>query len=592
MRKIIYLIFCLTAISLTVNGQDRIYWGIFSNSLKSAKFDGSDLKQLGAVPSGCYDMETDFYKNEMYWGDGVYIKKGNTDGTNVQILYTTPSGFTGGLALDLANKKLYFGIRGVANVLICQCNLDGTDLKTIATSPLRNGQSYTLSISTTLQKLYWTEQNGSASNSVLRCNLDGSNIEVLMTVANFMPGLTIDDKNQKLYLAYYSDNKVMMTDMTCSTTPTVIMDQSYGTFQMVVNNIENKLYYASMSNYKIGKCNLDGTSPETIITDDSGYIIALSIPTVPPAPTIVENETDTLKVKDFLFSGIDIDAMSKIQITALPEKGTLYLDANNNDVVDDGEAIVLNQEINKTDITAGLLKFNPVANDYGTPYCSFNFKWYNGTDYSTLEYTQSVYVIKYVAGDISRNGVIDGNEIAGDVNKNGVIDRPSEVAGDTDGDGMIDNGEIAGDLNGNGTIDRPTEVAGDLNGNGVIDRPTEVAGDIDGDGTITAPELAGDVNGNKVIDNGELLGDLNGNGVLDDTTTMLKNLNNNGLAVYPTITSDAIKITGRNNEEVNIYNAAGILMLKIKADKINLGEYGKGTYFVVISNSATRVIVK
>jgi hypothetical protein len=82
------------------------------------------------------------------------------------------------------------------------------------------------------------------------------------------------------------------------------------------------------------------------------------------------------------------------------------LDANNNNIVDAGEAVVLNQELSKTDIVAGKLKFNPVTNDYGSPYTTFNFKWFDGTNYSTLDYLQYIYVLS-VASTVTTQAVSD-----------------------------------------------------------------------------------------------------------------------------------------------------------------------------------------
>ncbi|HLN75323.1 MAG TPA: T9SS type A sorting domain-containing protein [Prolixibacteraceae bacterium] len=353
-------------------------------------------------------METDFYKNQLYWGESNKVKKSKTNGSDLQTLFTAASGYIGALALDLTNNKLYFSNFNNSNVIIRRCNLDGTDLETIVTSPY-GGNTYTLSISITLQKLYWTQQSGS-NNYVMRCNMDGSNVETLMTVSNFMPGLTIDENNQKLYLAYYYDNKVMMTDMTCSTAPTLVFGSSKGTFQMAVNNVENKLYFAEINSRKIRKCNLDGSSPEDIISLISGNIMALSIPTVPLAPTISANETYTFSLNDFLFSSVDKNLLTKVQITIPVGKGTLYLDANYNNIVDEGEAIALNQEISKENIVAGILKFNPAANESGLPYTTFSFKWYNGATYSVIEYLQYIYVLD-VAPTITTQAVTDISSI-------------------------------------------------------------------------------------------------------------------------------------------------------------------------------------
>jgi len=393
MKKILHLLFIILLIFQgAAKAQDRIYWGTRIN-ISSAKLDGTDSKQAVTITGQTYDMETDFYRNALYWGEGGSVKKVNTDGTNLQTLYTD-SKQIGGLALDLTNNKLYFSEYGGTNVITRRCNLDGTGMEVIVTSPNSNQRTYTLAISTTLQKLYWTESTIDNANSrVMRCNLDGTNIETLLTTTNFIPGLTIDEKNQKLYLAYYTDKKVMTTDMTCSTTPTLVFANSNGTFQMAVSNVENKLYFGELDRSKIRKCNLDGSSPQDIINLSTQLPWALSIPTVPPAPTIYANETYTFELNDFIFSSVDKSLLTKIKITALTNKGTIYLDANNNNIVDAGEAVVLNQEIPKTDIDAGTLKFNPVTNDYGSPYTTFNFKWFDGSSYSTLDYLQYIYVL-------------------------------------------------------------------------------------------------------------------------------------------------------------------------------------------------------
>ncbi len=392
-KRNLLMILCLLTLQLVVNAQDRIYWGVSSSNISSAKFDGTDIQQAVAISGQTYDMETDFYKGVLYWGDSRSVKKANTDGTSIQTLYTGSS-TVGGLALDLTNNKLYFTeYGGGTNIRITRCNTDGTGLETIYTSA-NSGETYTLSISTTLQKLYWTERNSITNNYVRRCNLDGTNVETLMTTTKFIPGLTIDEKNQKLYLAYYNNNEVRTTDMTCSTEPTLVFGSSNGTFQMAVNNIDNKLYFAELATRKIRKCNLDGTSPQDIITV-TGSPMALSIPTVPPAPTINANETYTFKIGDFLFSSIDKDLLTKIQITATVSKGTMYLDANNDNIVDAGESVTLNQEISRTDIDGGKLKFNPVTDEIGSSYTAFKFKWYDGTSYSVLEYDQKIYVLAF-----------------------------------------------------------------------------------------------------------------------------------------------------------------------------------------------------
>jgi hypothetical protein len=410
MRKILHLLFILLLIFQgAAKAQDRIYWGVNGSdaNISSAQLDGSDIRKSASVTTRQgYDMETDFYKKILYFGDGAYVKKCNLDGSDMKTIYTATSGWLiGGLALDLKNNKLYYSQfqQSVGIITIFRSNLDGTGIEPIITSTA--GQTYNLAISQSLQKLYWTVANG-ATTTVYRSNLDGTGVETLASLGAFVPGICIDEDNQKLYLAYWQNNEVRSTDMTCSTAPTLLFGASNGTFQMSVSNVENKLYFGEMSTYKIRRCNLDGSSPQDIVSGLSGQIMALSIPTVPPAPTIYANETYTFELNDFIFASVDKNSLTKIKITALANKGTIYLDANNNNVVDAGEAVALNQEIPRADLVAGKLKFDPVTNEYGSPYTTFTFNWYNGSSYYTSDYLQYIYV-QSIAPTVTTQAVSD-----------------------------------------------------------------------------------------------------------------------------------------------------------------------------------------
>ena len=162
---------------------------------------------------------------------------------------------------------------------------------------------------------------------------------------------------------------------------------------------------------------------------------------------------------------------------------------------------------------------------------------------------QTLIVVKYIAGDVNRDGQIGDGEIAGDTNGDGQIGNgeiagdtngdgqisDGEVAGDTDGDGQISDGEVAGDTNGDGQIGNG-EIAGDTNGDGQIGNG-EIAGDTNGDGQITDPEIAGDTNGDGQISDGEIVGDTNGDGQIADPE-IAGDTNGDGKITAPEIAGD------------------------------------------------------
>ncbi len=79
----------------------------------------------------------------------------------------------------------------------------------------------------------------------------------------------------------------------------------------------------------------------------------------------------------------------------------------------------------------------------------------------------SVSYVILPAGDVNKNGVIDGDELCGDIDDNGIIDV-YEKLGDIGGNGVIDNGERVGDLNGDKLISGQ-EIYGDSDNDGIPD---------------------------------------------------------------------------------------------------------------------------
>ena len=68
------------------------------------------------------------------------------------------------------------------------------------------------------------------------------------------------------------------------------------------------------------------------------------------------------------------DSFDSVIITATASVGTLFLDANDDGVVDGGEALGDSDTVSAADIASGLLKFKPVANANGNSYDSFTFQ--------------------------------------------------------------------------------------------------------------------------------------------------------------------------------------------------------------------------
>ncbi|MEO1053750.1 MAG: Calx-beta domain-containing protein [Bacteroidota bacterium] len=94
----------------------------------------------------------------------------------------------------------------------------------------------------------------------------------------------------------------------------------------------------------------------------------------------------TFATADFGYMDSDGDPLSSIRIPTVPASGTLYVDANGNDMLDGGEGLTNGSIVSVADLDAGNLQYftNVVANT------TFTFDVNDGTDFSTTTYTATL----------------------------------------------------------------------------------------------------------------------------------------------------------------------------------------------------------
>ncbi|MBU1099556.1 MAG: FG-GAP repeat protein [Bacteroidetes bacterium] len=108
--------------------------------------------------------------------------------------------------------------------------------------------------------------------------------------------------------------------------------------------------------------------------------------------TIDEDTQKTFSTSEFNYTDKENSPMQQIQITAFPQKGTLYNDKNKDGIITNSELIFQDGVITKADLDNRQLKFKPDQNGFGAPYTLFNFKVHDGTEYSTSYYSITINV--------------------------------------------------------------------------------------------------------------------------------------------------------------------------------------------------------
>ncbi len=394
MRKLSVFVFFVACAVLVRAQPSQIYWAEaapFSSDgvIMTSKIDGSNPDTIVYSLMGLYDMEVDFYGEKIFFGEvGVGIQTANLDGTGRDTIIPDPGAFFG-IGLDLVNNKIYYYT--ATDSSIKKADFDGLNINTIFSFPKKPSSSFdegifSLQVNNSLNKLFWCEYD---SGYVVSSNLDGSGIDTLLIYPK-TPNVFASEHTEKLYISAFDSNKIMTANLDGSNLQEFV--ETPEPFAITVDNSGNKLYWANPFGNTLMRTNLDdGLDVESFITTTL-YPVAIAFPTIPPVPVTREDTEFTFTIDDFALPEINMTLFENIKIIMDVDKGILYLDENLNTEIDAGEDVEVDDVITKEELDNGKLKFKPAENESGSPYASYRYKWYNGTQYSDSTYVMEIYV--------------------------------------------------------------------------------------------------------------------------------------------------------------------------------------------------------
>ena len=199
-------------------------------------------------------------------GDGTYEAKYDLDVDNA-------IGFSDFVifARDFGKKvspsgntpKMYW--TDVGTHKIQRANLDGSNIEDLITTGLIYPEGIALDL--TGRKMYWTD---GGTDKIQRANLDGSNIEDLISTGltsspTGPEGIALDVAGGKIYWTDFSTGKIQRANLNGSNVEDLITGLVYP--QSIALDIPGgKMYWAHDSPDKIQRANLDGSNIEDLVT--------------------------------------------------------------------------------------------------------------------------------------------------------------------------------------------------------------------------------------------------------------------------------------------------------------------------------------
>ncbi len=258
-----------------------IFQPTFSDGLiKRVNDDGSGLQTVVNVGGGLRGMVVNAEAGHIYWSDvnNDVIRRADLDGSNQVDIITNNLAFPSPLGIDTANDQLYWSDNSLDQ--IGRSDLDGGNSTTIVSHDNYSG----LAIDPINGKIYWTVAH-SVAGSILRADLDGSNIETVSVNypnANPHPGsLAVDPEDGKLYWTDRGHNTVNRANIDGTgfeelyVSPSLQLDPGAITLDL----FNDRVYWAheysdSPSRMRIMRMDLDGSNDQ-IVTGGVGAITSM-----------------------------------------------------------------------------------------------------------------------------------------------------------------------------------------------------------------------------------------------------------------------------------------------------------------------------
>jgi len=150
------------------------------------------------------------------------------------------------------SQKMYW----VDNHTLSRANLDGSNVETLVTGP-----TWGVALDASHGKMYWTND---APTIIKRADLDGSNVETVVTGLFSGPeGIALDASHGKVYWCDGSSDDIFRADLDGTNVETIV--HLFDPLGIALDVLGGKIYWTRIDPYNIHRANLDGSNIETLV---------------------------------------------------------------------------------------------------------------------------------------------------------------------------------------------------------------------------------------------------------------------------------------------------------------------------------------
>lgn len=220
------------------------------------------------IDADAYGISVDLKGEFIYWSEssafGSAIKRAGLNGSGITTI-NEQSDATRGLRLDLVNEKIYWvDLTNDGEILRADLNGENTEVLIAGEPDGVTDGVLDLSLDLENEKIYWVKLGG-----VMRSNLDGSNVEVVVEVPSFVQptSVEVNPRDGYVYWVDTSNDNIMRADTQTGEATTLINADEPSGISIEIDN--NKMYWLdeffTQATGQLNIANLDGSGKEIIM---------------------------------------------------------------------------------------------------------------------------------------------------------------------------------------------------------------------------------------------------------------------------------------------------------------------------------------
>ena len=157
---------------------------------------------------------------------------------------------------------------------IQRANLDGSNIEDLVTSAAGLDGPVGLVLDVSGGKMYWTEWE---ENKIRRANLDGSNVEDFITSGRAPVWLALDVPGGKIYWTDWGTDRIQRANLDGSNVENLVTSGLNSPGGLALDVANGKMYWTDSFWHKIQRANLDGSNVEDLITSGLGSPSGLAL---------------------------------------------------------------------------------------------------------------------------------------------------------------------------------------------------------------------------------------------------------------------------------------------------------------------------